>query len=99
MDFAIYCHLCVDTPCISACTYDALSTDNDTGAIIVSVDNCTGCENCISACPFDAINMFPRENFVQVCDLCQGEPMCVKHCPEQAIQYINRSDVTSLEVK
>ncbi|MHA1727189.1 MAG: 4Fe-4S dicluster domain-containing protein [Promethearchaeota archaeon] len=94
LNFALYCHLCIDPPCISACEFDALSTDNKTGAIIVDIQNCTGCGQCIESCPFDAIFMFPGEDYTQVCDLCQGEPNCVKHCPEQAIQYINRSEVT-----
>ena len=93
MDFALYCHQCDDAPCVNACEFDALSTDNDTGAIIVIPENCTACENCVSSCSYEAIRIFPDQNFVHVCDLCKGDPTCVILCPEQAIRYVDRSEV------
>ena len=88
-DFAIYCHQCLDAPCIEACEYDTLSIDSKTDAIYVEEDNCVACGKCIEECPYDAPIMHPSENFILICDLCSGNPECVNICPENAIQYLN----------
>ncbi len=93
LDHADYCHLCEDTPCISACSYEALSLDKKNGSIVVNNDKCTGCEQCIQECPYNAPTMHPTDSHILICDLCGGAPNCVKYCPEQAISYIIHSEV------
>jgi len=61
---------------------EALSIDEDTGAIIVDKEACTGCGNCIEACPGDVPTIHPTENYALICDLCGGDPECVKVCSE-----------------
>ncbi len=90
VDVAIYCHQCDNAPCIAACSFDALTRDEKTGAILVDSEKCAGCRACIHACPYAAPSMHPTEEFVLICDLCEGNPQCVLHCPEGAIQYLER---------
>jgi len=85
LDSAIYCHSCVDAKCIEACDVNALSRDSETGAILVSDEDCVGCKKCIEECPFDHPIMHPEEDYVLICDLCNGSPACVEICPENAI--------------
>ena len=76
------CAQCDDAPCIESCSVEALSIDEDTGAIIVDKEACTGCGNCIEACPGDVPTIHPTENYALICDLCGGDPECVKVCSE-----------------
>jgi anaerobic carbon-monoxide dehydrogenase iron sulfur subunit len=94
IDFATYCHQCNKPACIDACKFEALTKDDETGAIIINEDNCIGCRACIRECPFAAPSMHPSKKIVLICDLCGGDPECVKHCPEEAIQYtdVERAD-------
>ena len=78
-------HLCVqchDYPCVSACPVEALSVDDETGAVKVDRDKCTGCGICIDKCPGRIPFLHPGDGKVVICDLCDGDPECVKVCRE-----------------
>lgn len=88
LDIAIYCHQCVNPPCVGACKFDALNVDSETGAIVVNEDNCTACRMCIEECPYAVPSIHQDNNIIMICDLCGGDPKCVEICPENAIQYL-----------
>jgi len=74
------CQQCPDYPCVEACPTEALSVDEETGAVLVNDDKCILCGLCVDACP----GRIPRLNRVKatalICDLCGGDPECVKVC-------------------
>ena len=76
------CAQCDDAPCIPSCPVEALSINDETGAIMVDKDKCTGCGNCIDACPGRVPVIHPTEKYALICDLCGGDPQCVKVCQE-----------------
>lgn len=76
------CSQCKDYPCVSACPFEALSVDENTGAVIVDRGKCTGCGRCVDACPGSIPFIHPRDNYAVICDLCGGDPECVKVCHE-----------------
>ena len=77
------CRQCDDRPCVEACPAEALSVHENTGAVIVDNDLCTGCDECAEACPHNAIRIV--DDVAYVCDLCGGAPACVEMCPEKVI--------------
>jgi carbon-monoxide dehydrogenase iron sulfur subunit len=77
----IVCRQCEQPECLEACPIpEAMSIDNETGAVVVDEEECTGCRACVNACPFDAIQVSPDGKILK-CDLCEGDPVCVKYCP------------------
>jgi len=76
------CAQCNDYPCVSACPVEALSIDDDTTAVLVDREKCTGCGLCIKACPGNIPFLHPEDNKAVICDLCGGDPECVKVCQE-----------------
>lgn len=82
------CIQCDAAPCIPACPVGALSRDDGTGAIYLSVNLCIHCRRCAVVCPFDGIHWNETEGIPVICDLCGGEPECVLFCRfPQAIRY------------
>ena len=76
------CAQCDDYPCVNSCTYNALSIDDKTGAVLVDKEKCTACGACINACPGRIPHLHPREDYILICDLCGGDPQCVRVCQE-----------------
>lgn len=85
---ALTCRQCEDTPCITACTRDALMQSEETGAILVNDNRCDGCKWCLEACEYGAIRYDGAANTVVICDLCDGDPKCKEMCPEEAIELL-----------
>lgn len=77
-----FCAQCDDYPCVPSCPVNALSADEDTGAVLVDKEACTACGNCVDACPGRVPHIHPTEKYAVICDLCQGDPACVKACKE-----------------
>ena len=46
------CELCLDR-----CYFEAMSTDDDSGVVVIDQENCMGCGLCQVVCPTDAIHM------------------------------------------
>lgn len=76
------CTQCADYPCVNSCPFKALSIDENTGAVRVDKEKCTGCGKCIEACPGAVPFIHPRDGYAVICDLCGGDPECVKVCEE-----------------
>lgn len=76
------CAQCQDYPCVGACPVTALSTDPETGAVIVDRETCISCGACIRACPGTVPTLHPGDNKSNICDLCGGSPKCVERCME-----------------
>ena len=95
--FAPYtCTQCDEAWCMHACPVEAITTDPDTGAKVVSDSKCVGCKVCTIACPFGTINYHHVSGKVIKCDLCGGDPQCAKACPTDAITWID-ADWTGLD--
>lgn len=80
------CYHCKDPWCMNVCPADAITRDEDTGAVIISQELCTGCLACVDACPFQVIKV-GTEGLAFKCDLCEGNPACVWSCTRGAITY------------
>lgn len=76
------CAQCHDYPCVSSCTFDALTISEETSAVLVDREKCTACGLCMKACPGKIPHIHPRDKYVLICDLCDGDPKCVKACTE-----------------
>lgn len=82
VEFPHLCAQCEDYPCVKSCPFNALSTSEKTGAVLVNAKLCTACGKCINACPGRIPHMHPSEKHIVICDLCDGKPQCVKVCQE-----------------
>ena len=49
-----------DGDCVTACKFDAMFMDENTGLPVVSTEKCTSCGMCVEACPRDIIEMRPK---------------------------------------
>lgn len=74
------CTQCTTYPCIAACPTEALSANEDTGAVLVDNEKCTACGLCIDACPGKIPHLHPDRTRIVICDLCGGDPECTKIC-------------------
>lgn len=71
---------------------NAISVDEDTGAVILDSDRCIGCKMCMVVCPFGA-PVFDLDKRIMIkCDLCGGDPECVKHCAYGALTWVTSSE-------
>jgi Fe-S-cluster-containing hydrogenase component 2 len=78
----VICMHCDDPACAEACSFEAMSRDAITGAMVIHDETCTQCHECVEACPYGAIRVTP-DGSVLKCDLCGGEPMCVRFCSKR----------------
>lgn len=95
VDMPMICRQCTSPPCEKACPVGAISRDNESGIVRISLEECIGCYECVKACPFSAIRVDP-EGQVFKCNLCGGDPECVKWCPTGAIKYVDVGAIGTL---
>lgn len=76
------CAQCHDYPCVASCPVNALSVNDDTGAVLIDKEKCISCLKCMDACPANIPFLHPGDNKIVICDLCNGDPQCVKVCQD-----------------
>ncbi len=79
------CRQCEDAACAAACPVEAITRDERTGAWVVDVGECIGCDACAEDCPFEGMVFDDELGMPLKCDLCGGEPECAGMCPSGAI--------------
>ncbi|MFC2056098.1 4Fe-4S dicluster domain-containing protein [Chloroflexota bacterium] len=87
----VICHHCKSPWCMNQCPVDAIRRDDETNAVVIVAELCTGCRACADACPFGVIKVSPEEEVFK-CDLCGGRPVCVENCSRQALAYVEPTD-------
>jgi len=93
--FKQQCMHCADPTCVTACMFEAMRKDPETGIVWWLGSKCVGCRYCEIACPFH-IPAFQWGRFnpkIVKCELCRDrlgkglEPGCTTICPTQAVIY------------
>jgi len=92
-NMAIACRLCEKPKCVKSCPRKALTTDEETGAILVDEQKCDGCRWCMEACEFGVIFVHKDKKISTVCDLCQLDPKCVAFCPQEALSLMTGEEL------
>jgi Fe-S-cluster-containing hydrogenase component 2 len=83
----VACLQCDDPACAKSCLFDAISRNEETGAMDIDKDRCVRCNACVAACPFGCALVDEVHEEVVKCDICEGTPACVQFCPTQALVY------------
>ncbi len=93
------CMQCEDTPCLKACTHDAIQRGAD-GIVRVIPDKCDHAGDCEKACPYAAIGC-DENDIADKCDFCSHrldnnmEPACVETCPAEVFHFGDANDAAS----
>lgn len=91
----VICQHCSTAACEKVCPPKAISHQQST-AVVIDQDKCTGCKYCITACPFNVPRYNPETNTAMKCTLCIDritnglEPACARACPTDAVQWGER---------
>ena len=88
MNVPMICEHCQKPLCAEVCPVEAISRNEETGAMVLDPGLCIGCKMCLMACPFGAVSIDPQTRAVVKCDLCDGDPECVKHCVYGALSFV-----------
>ncbi len=81
-EFPHLCAQCENYPCVESCPSKALVVNEQTSAVTVNAQKCTGCAKCIEACPGKVPHIHPQTKKILICDLCDGDPQCARVCQE-----------------
>ena len=82
----VVCTQCENAACMRVCPVEgALYRDSTTHAVVVDVEECTGCGQCALYCSIGMIVVDEATGKARKCDLCGGDPLCVRHCPAGAL--------------
>ncbi len=95
------CQHCTEAACEEVCPPRAIS-HQETTAVVIDQEKCTGCKYCISACPFNVPRYDADDNKAKKCTLCIDRisngltPACAKVCAPGAVEFGERSDMVKL---
>jgi len=84
----VTCLQCEEPACAKACLVDAITRNEETGAMVLDEGKCIRCMACIAGCPFGCSLFDAPNNLVIKCDLCGGDPACAHFCPTKALEYL-----------
>jgi tetrathionate reductase subunit B len=84
------CRHCDAPPCADACPEGAIVQRED-GIVLLSEDQCSGCQACMDECPYDAIVFDEEQTVARKCNLCHNrvdhglmpacaDNVCLAHC-------------------
>ncbi len=93
------CLHCFKPICADVCPMEAISFNENTGAVVINEDRCIGCKMCVIACPLGAPVVKPEEKTVVKCDLCEGDPECVKYCVYGALKLVMADEAAYIKRK
>ena len=48
----VVCLQCDEAACVKSCLFDAISRNEETGAMDIDQERCVKCQACVAACPF-----------------------------------------------
>lgn len=89
--FMVICRRCEEPNCASACRFDALERQQDTGVMKRYNLRCVSCKCCCQACPFGIIYQDTVPFYETNCGYClhsaEAIPPCVLSCVNDAISY------------
>lgn len=85
----VVCLQCDDPACQKSCLVDAITRNEETGAMEIDQDICVKCRACEAACPFGCALFDDMHNMLVKCDLCGGDPVCAHFCPTKALETRN----------
>jgi Fe-S-cluster-containing hydrogenase component 2 len=82
------CEQCLNPYCQHVCLPRAIYRDQNTGALVIDEQKCTGCGWCARYCPLAVVRWEGKGTTARKCDLCGGEPECVHSCPTAALELV-----------
>jgi len=99
----IPCYHCEKPVCAEACPSEAITKEEQYGAVLIDGEKCIGCRSCYDVCPYGAPVFETDEADVkaQKCDMCidrletGGRPVCVLACPNRALDFGPWSTMTA----
>ncbi|MGV8083829.1 MAG: 4Fe-4S dicluster domain-containing protein [Coriobacteriia bacterium] len=96
------CNHCASPACMAVCPVDAITKEEENGAVWINKKVCIGCRSCEEACPY-SIPVFDEKAGVEVkCDMCRDYlaqdkvPICVTSCSQRALDF---GDLKELKAK
>lgn len=94
----VMCQHCTNAACEQVCPPKAISHQQTT-AVVIDQEKCTGCKYCISACPFGVPRYDADTNTAKKCTLCIDRisngltPACAKVCAPGAVRFGDRDQM------
>lgn len=95
------CNHCEEPACMKACPSQAISKEEQFGAVLIDQDKCVGCKRCKSACPYGAPVFDNAKKKMDKCTLCVHRlkeglpPACVRTCMAYALWHGKLSDIVA----
>lgn len=89
------CMHCANPACMENCPVNAITRDEEYGAVVINKEKCIGaeCKVCIDACPYHSPAFDEKENKACKCDMCidklkEGRnPVCIDSCLQRCIEF------------